>query len=110
MKKSIKIILMLLLVLLCFIVGDTIYSLICNSVPIIHFKDNNIDKGIFIDVYHCDDKENKIVNKFSKYECLVEDKKKKEETATEAISARKKAFSEEILNKFTQRGNVDKKI
>lgn len=113
MKKIIKICLMVLLIMLCFIVGDTIYSVISNSIPIIHFKDktNNIDRGIFFDVYHCDDKENKIVGKFSKYECSVDDKVTEQTTTittTNKISTRKKKFSEEILNKYTEYGNVDK--
>lgn len=61
------------LIFLCFIVGDSIYSYINKSVPFIHFKDKstNVDRGIFFDVYNCNE-ENKIVGKLSKYECPKE--------------------------------------
>ncbi len=113
MKKGLKIFIFVLIMLLIILVGDTIYAYINKSVPVIHLKDksNNVDKGIFFDVYYCDDKENKIVGKFSKFECSVDDEKKEEvptTTTTKKVSARKKAFSEEILNKYTEYGNVDK--
>ncbi len=109
MKKSIKILISVLLIMLCFIVGDSIYSYINKTVPFIHFKDKstNVDRGIFFDVYNCNE-ENKIVGKFSKYECQKEEIIEEKVTTTKPVSARRKAFSEEILNKFIEHGNVDK--
>lgn len=112
MKKVLKIFIFVLIILLIILIGDSIYAYVSKSTPMIHLKDksNNVDKGIFFDVYHCDDKENEIVGKLSKFECLVDDEKKEEvpTTTTKKVSARKKAFSEEILKKYTEYGNVDK--
>lgn len=112
MKNDKKIVILMLIVLLLILVGDSMYAYINNSTPIIHLKDTskNIDEGIFFNVYHCGNKENKIVGKLSKYECSVDDKDNKEKTTTTTtkINERKKTFSEEILNEYIEYGNVDK--
>ena len=82
MKKSIKIILIIVLTIIGLILIDTIQAKIFNNSPIISFKeqlnDNGsyVDKGILVNTYYCV-KEKDIVtvhtiNKFSKFSCPMD--------------------------------------
>lgn len=84
MKKSSKIILIVVLLIVGIIVIDTIQAKIFNNSPIISFKekledsDSWVDKGILINTYYCV-KEKDIVtvhleNKFSKFSCPIDNK------------------------------------
>lgn len=82
MKKSLKIILILIIIILGLIIIDTIQAKIFKNSPIISFKeqlnDNSsyVDKGILVNTYYCV-KEKDIVtvytiNKLSKFSCPMD--------------------------------------
>ena len=75
MKKVFKIILIVLLFLMLIIVIDTIQAKVFDNSPILNvkekFNDYYINKGIFVNYYHCSNDEQKTTWKNTKYSCPV---------------------------------------
>lgn len=76
MKKSLKITLIILSIIIGIIVLDTIQALVFNNSPIIKIRENidggsadYIDKGLFVNHYYCLNNEEKTVFKNVKYAC-----------------------------------------
>ena len=80
MKKSLKITLIVLGVLVEIVVFDTLQAKIFDNSPLIkireYFKDGYmeyLDKGIFVNHYYCGNKEEKTTWKSTKYACPIEE-------------------------------------
>ncbi len=78
MKKSLKIFLIVLLILIGVIAIDTIKAIVFNNSPILHIREyinkcnekDYIDKGIIVNHYNCNN-ESKTLFKNTKYNCMV---------------------------------------
>ena len=78
MKKSLKIFLIVLGVLIGVIAIDTIKAIVFNNSPILHIREHinkcnekdYIDKGIIVNHYNCNN-ESKTLFKNTKYNCMV---------------------------------------
>ncbi len=80
MKKGLKIILIALGVLIGIIVLDTLQAKIFNNSPILKIRENldggstdYIDKGLFVNHYHCNNNENVTTWKGTKFACPVKE-------------------------------------
>lgn len=83
MKKSLKVILIVLITIFILILLDMFQAIIFKKSSIIHIrnnelqdKDSYVDKGILVDTYYCIDYDViyvKNVSKFSKYTCPIKD-------------------------------------
>lgn len=76
MKKSLKITLIVLGVLVGIVILDTLQAKIFDNSPILRIRDNldggstdYIDKGIFVNHYHCNNNENVTTWKGTKFAC-----------------------------------------
>ncbi len=78
MKKILKIVLIIVGVLIGIVVLDTVQALVFNRSPLLHKREYTcrqvsdwyIDKGIFVNYYHCSNV-NETILKNKKSECLV---------------------------------------
>ena len=78
MKKSLKIFLIVLGVLIGVIAIDTLQAIVFNNSPILHIREHinkcnekdYIDKGIIVNHYNCNN-ELKTLFKNTKYDCMV---------------------------------------
>ena len=78
MKKSFKIFLIVLLILIGVIAIDTLQAIVFNNSPILHIREHinkcnekdYIDKGIIVNHYNCNN-ETKTLFKNTKYNCMV---------------------------------------
>ena len=80
MKKKIKIFLIVLGVLLGIIALDTLQAIIFDNSPLLKIRDNfnissidYIDKGIFVNHYHCSDNEKVTTWKKTKFACSIKE-------------------------------------
>ncbi len=78
MKKGLKITLIVIGVLLCLVIVDTLQAKIFNNAPLLKIRENldggntdYIDKGIFVNFYHCNNDEKNTTWKWTKYACPV---------------------------------------
>ncbi len=85
MKKSLKVILIILSVLISVIVLDTLQAKIFDHSPLLKIRDNldggsidYIDKGIFVNHYYCNNKEQVTTWKKTKYACPISETKTNE--------------------------------
>lgn len=79
MKKGLKITFIILGVALGIIVLDTLQALLFDNSPIFKIREyydgsstNYIDKGLFVNHYHCVNKEEKTLFKNAKYTCQLQ--------------------------------------
>ena len=79
MKKGLKIFLIFVAVLVAFIVVDTLQAKIFNNSPLLKIREyynggetSYIDKGLLVNHYYCNNKEEKTLFKNSKYTCPAE--------------------------------------
>ena len=82
MKKSLKIILIVFGVLVGIVLLDTLQAKIFNNSPLMKIRDNiddgstdYIDKGIFVNHYHCNNNEKVTIWKGAKFACSTEETK-----------------------------------
>ena len=86
MKKGLKITLIVLLVLIGIIAIDTIQAVVFNNSPLLKIRDNldggtldYIDKGIFVNHYHCNNNEKVTTWKGTKFVCPMDVENKDDE-------------------------------
>ncbi len=111
MKKSLKITLIVLGVLSSGIALDTIQAKIFDNSPLLrvreNFNDNStyyIDKGIFVNHYHCNNNEKVTTWKGTKFACSVKESKKEIKEIIDLV-ARDNLSCAEALEKFYQDEN-----
>ncbi len=85
MKKGLKITLIVLVILICMIALDTLQAKIFDNSPLIKIRDNldggvldYIDKGIFVNHYHCNNNEKVTTWKDTKFACSMKESNNKE--------------------------------
>ncbi len=85
MNKGLKITLIVIGVLLGIILIDTMQAKIFNNSPLLKIRENMdggstdyIDKGLFVNHYKCNNKEEKTIFKGVKYSCPMEEQKNKD--------------------------------
>ncbi len=112
MKKSLKITLIVIISLIGIIALDTFQAKVFNNSPILKIRDNldggatdYIDKGLFVNHYKCNNKEETTLFKTVKYACPVSNNSKKvaiEEPNSSTIISLSLEPSEFILNLFNK--------
>ncbi len=85
MKKSLKITLIVLGVLIGIIFLDTLQAKIFNNSPLLKIRDNldgvsldYVDKGLFVNYYHCNNSEKVTTWKSTKFACSVKEESNEE--------------------------------
>lgn len=86
MKKSLKIMFIIIAVVVGIIVMDTIQAIVFNNSPLLKIRENfnggsthYIDKGLVVNHYNCTNKEKKTLFKKAKYSCPIDENKKPNE-------------------------------
>ncbi len=111
MKKSLKITLIFLGILIGIIVLDTLQAKILDNSPLIkirkEFKDGYVqymDKGILVNHYYCINKEEKTIWKSTKYSCPIYE----EDNKAQELSERRKNLESLIKNEMINKQFLDK--
>ena len=111
MKKGLKITLIVLVVTLGVVVLDTLQAKIFNNSPLLKIRENldggsldYIDKGLFVNHYHCNNNEKVTTWKGTKFACSAKEGKKEIEEIVDLV-ARDNLSCDEALEKFYQDEN-----
>ena len=111
MKKGLKITLIILGVLVGIVALDTLQAKVFDNSPLLKIRDNfdggtldYIDKGIFVDHYHCNNNEDVTTWKGTKFACSAKEGKKEIEEIVDLV-ARDNLSCDEALEKFYQDEN-----
>ena len=103
MNKSLKITLIVLGVLVSVIILDTIQAKIFDNSPLLKIRDNldggnsyYIDKGIFVNYYHCNNDEDVTTWKWTKFTCHVDENSNNDVPSENEL----KEINNKIINYF----------
>ena len=106
MKKSLKITLIVMGVLIGIVALDTLQAIVFNNSPLIsirkEYKDGYVqymNKGLLVNYYYCSNKEEKTVFRVTKFNCKVEDSKTD-------INSNNSDFQENLTNTMINEQNI----